>query len=313
MTQLLIDAMIFFAVWLGIIGVWLLSNQKRLAGRLAGGSVTMTAPDVYTSTGRQHHAGLEAALGRHRWSEALHHELWRAGVRLSVAEFSGLVLLAVVLLGAFGLFVARSPLMAVVGAAMGVMAPLVVLRRLQARRLARFVEQLPDALVLISSSLRTGYSFLQSLQLVADEMPAPMSQEMRRVLEEVSVGATLDESLTRLHQRVPTYDVDLLVTAIGIQYQVGGNLAELMDTLQESIRDRFKTKGEIDALTAEGRLSGIVLFCLPLALLVVLALMNPTYMSPLFLYPLGRVLLVGAFLLQVLGGYIMHRMMRIDL
>jgi tight adherence protein B len=210
------------------------------------------------------------------------------------------------------MFVYQQAVFALAAGLLGATAPLGALKAMQGQRLKRFEMQLPDALSLVSSSLRSGYSFSQALQTVAQEMKPPVALEMQKILDEVKAGIPIEEALDRLVPRIKTYDVELMVSAVSIQHQVGGNLADLLDTVAETIRERFRTRGEIAGLTAEGRLSGIILFFAPLGMLLVLMVLSPDYIQHLFNDQLGRAMLGGAILMQIIGGLIIRRMLSID-
>jgi tight adherence protein B len=303
--------LIFVSTWLAVVGIYALVQQRRQLGdrlvALTGGGAPMSVDVPRTGP-----LTLQQILSGEGLVERLKMELWRADLKLRPADFVLLVAGSALLLGGLCLVLSGKPLFGLLAALMGAGAPIAVLKLKQSQRRALFESQLPDALTLLSSSLRSGYSFLQSLQMVVEQMPSPVSEESKRVLEEVGVGFTLDEGLKHLVERVQSYDVDLMVTAISIQYEVGGNLAELLDNIGETIRERFRTRGEITALTAEGRLSGIVLFLLPLVMLAILTIRNPDYMRPLYENILGQLMLGGAFFLQVIGGIIIYRMLQID-
>ncbi|HEY8656425.1 MAG TPA: type II secretion system F family protein, partial [Candidatus Limnocylindria bacterium] len=163
-----------------------------------------------------------------------------------------------------------------------------------------FNKQLPDTIVLLSNSLRAGSSFLQSIELVSREGAPPMSEEMGRVVREVNLGLGMEEALANLVRRIKSDDLDLMVTAIGIQQQVGGNLAEILDTIAFTIRERVRIKGDINTLTAQGRVSGYLVAFLPIGLGVALNAINPAFMQPLFTETIGRILIaVGAVMMTI--------------
>jgi tight adherence protein B len=167
-------------------------------------------------------------------------------------------------------------------------------------RLSAFNKQLPDTITLLSNSLRAGSSFLQSIELVSRVGGPPMSEEMGRVVREVNLGLGMEEALNNLVRRIKSDDLDLMVTAIGIQQQVGGNLAEILDTIAFTIRERVRIKGEINTLTAQGRVSGYLVAFLPIGLGVALNAINPAFMAPLFTETIGRILIgVGAVMMTI--------------
>jgi tight adherence protein B len=198
------------------------------------------------------------------------------------------------------LFVLRDPLSGVIGFVLGYMLPRFWVGRRIGARLGTFNKQLPDTTTLLSNSLRAGSSFLQSIELVSREGAPPMSEEMGRVVREVNLGLGMEEALNNLVRRIKSEDLDLMVTAISIQQQVGGNLAEILDTIAFTIRERVRIKGEINTLTAQGRVSGYLVAFLPIGLGAALNAINPAFMQPLFTQSIGRILIgVGAVMMTI--------------
>ncbi|HEY3369005.1 MAG TPA: type II secretion system F family protein [Symbiobacteriaceae bacterium] len=194
----------------------------------------------------------------------------------------------------------------------GWLAPYLLLARAEKARLKTFGQQLPDALAMIANALRSGYSFLQAMDVVSREMPAPICKEFGIVLREARVNIPLEESLTNLVRRVKSPDLDLVVTAVLVQRQVGGNLSEVLDKISGTIRDRIKLHGEIRALTAQGRFSGYVVSLLPLGLGLLMQLMSPGYMKPLFTTPVGYALLGAGAVSQIIGILIIRNMINME-
>jgi tight adherence protein B len=169
-------------------------------------------------------------------------------------------------------------------------------------RLKKFASQLPDALELVARALRAGHSLASGLHVVAEEMPAPVAKEFARVYEEQNLGVSLEDALKNLSDRVPNLDLRFFVTAVNIQRQTGGDLAEILDKIGYVIRERYKILGHVKALTAEGRLSGVVLIALPFALFALMLHMKPDYVAVLWTDPLGIQMAVFALVMQVLGA-----------
>lgn len=241
-----------------------------------------------------------------RFSSRVQRDLARADLRLRVAEYYyiriGLALgLAAVLL------LLRDPLSAAVGALLGYFLPRMWVGRRIGSRLNSFNKQLPDTITLLSNSLRAGSSFLQSIELVSRESPAPMGPEMGRVVREVNLGLSMEEALSNLVRRIKSDDLDLMVTAIGVQQQVGGNLAEILDTIAFTIRERVRIKGEIRTLTAQGRYSGYLVAFLPIAIMITLNFINPEFMQPLFTELIGQILLVTGGIMMTIGFFAIQK------
>ena len=179
------------------------------------------------------------------------------------------------------------------------------------RRLKLFGQQLPDALELIARALRAGHSLAAGLHVVGEEMPPPVATEFGRVYEEQNLGIALEDALRAVTYRVPNLDLKFFVTAVVIQLQTGGDLAEILDKIGHVIRERFKIYGQVQALTAEGRLSGVVLLLLPVVLFFVVWRLNPPYVRLLFTEEMGRKMLAGAVVLQILGALVIKKIVNI--
>lgn len=244
-------------------------------------------------------ATLSADVEDKRFATKVQRDLARANLKLRAAEYYYIRIGASLGLGVL-LFVLRDPLSGVIGFLLGYMLPRFWVGRRIGGRLSAFNKQLPDTIVLLSNSLRAGSSFLQSIELVSREGNPPMSEEMGRVVREVNLGLGMEEALHNLVRRIKSDDLDLMVTAIGIQQQVGGNLAEILDTIAFTIRERVRIKGEINTLTAQGRVSGYLVAFLPIGLGAALNAINPAFMEPLFTQTIGRILIgVGAVMMTI--------------
>jgi tight adherence protein B len=189
--------------------------------------------------------------------------------------------------------------------------PLMWLVMRRRRRLRKFAKQLPDALELIARALRAGHSLAAGFNLVADEMAAPISVEFQRCYEEQNLGIPLDEALHSLTNRVPNLDLKFFATAVILQRQTGGDLAEILDKIGELVRERFRIWGQVQALTGEGRLSGIVLLALPPVLFATVWYLNPDYVMVLFTDPMGKKMLAGGVVMQVLGALVIRKIVNI--
>jgi len=181
-----------------------------------------------------------------------------------------------------------------------------------AKRRKAFNSQLGDALILIANSLRTGYSFMQASDMVAQEMRPPISSEFARAVKEMNLGVTIEEALANLGKRINSEDLDLVLTAVLIQRQVGGNLSEVLDNIARTIRERVRIRGEIRTLTAQGRISGVIVSLLPIVLGLIIYLLNPEYVKLLFVHPFGKILLGVAGLGQVIGILVIRRIVDIE-
>jgi tight adherence protein B len=179
------------------------------------------------------------------------------------------------------------------------------------KRIKQFIAQMPDAMELLSRALRAGHGLASGLKMVAEEMPAPIAVECGRVFEEQNLGIPLEEALRGLSERVPAMDVRFFVTAVVVQRSAGGDLAEVLDKIGRLIRERFQIHGQVQALTAEGRLSGVVLLAMPPALLAFIYMTNPSYVSLLFSTPMGTKMLTVTAALQIVGAVVIKKIVTI--
>src|SRR5262245_25134493 len=204
--------------------------------------------------------------------------------------------------GMIGSLIAGSLYVAPVGTFIFASVPWVWLFAKRKTRLKKFASQLPDAMELVARALRAGHSLAAGMHVVSEEMPPPVAKEFGRVYEEQNLGVSLEDAMKNMCNRVPNLDLRFFVTAVGIQRQTGGDLAEILDKIGYVIRERFKILGHVKALTAEGRLSGIVLIGLPFGLFGLMLQMKPDYVAALWTDPLGIKMSVFALVMQILGA-----------
>jgi tight adherence protein B len=178
-------------------------------------------------------------------------------------------------------------------------------------RLKTFAAQLPDALELVARALRAGHSLAAGMHVVAEEMPQPICDEFGRVYDEQNLGIALEDSMKGMCERVPNLDLRFFVTSVAIQRQTGGDLAEILDKIGYVIRERYRILGQVKALTAEGRLSGIVLIALPFVLFLVMLHIKPDYVSMLWTHELGKKMAIGGLLMQILGAVVIKKIVDI--
>jgi tight adherence protein B len=267
---------------------------------------------------------------RYTWGQQLTRALARADLKMKVGEFILLTAVLMVLGALVGWFLGGGPGSAtdgsggsilssipglLIGALAGLFAPILYVRRQQGRRLIRFDNQLADMLSLMVNGLRAGYSTMQAMEAVSRELPAPISDEFRRVVQEMQLGIAMDTSLQNLTRRIPSKDLDLVVTAINVQREVGGNLAEILDTISHTIRERVRVKGEIRVLTSQVMMSGRVLAIMPIGVIVIMYFINRQYMMRFF-NPATRMygipaLILGAFLIMI-GYFTMQKIAKIE-
>ncbi|HWR44659.1 type II secretion system F family protein [Sporomusa sp.] len=246
------------------------------------------------------------------WSRGVEHRLIQAGLPLKTSELL-VICLGTTFAGAVLCLLKGGLTGAVVGGVIGYLAPFLFLRIKIKRRARAFNAQLGDTLILIANALRTGYSFMQSIEMVAREMLPPISVEFGRTLKEMNLGVPTEEAMSNMAKRVDSDDLDLAITAVLIQRQVGGNLAEVLDNIAATIRERIRIKGQIKTLTAQGRMSGIIVSLLPVAMLLLLQVLNPGYSNILFTHPTGQLMLGAAVGGQLLGIVAIQKIVNIDI
>jgi tight adherence protein B len=241
--------------------------------------------------------------------------LARADLKLKVAEYYALIVIAIVggslVAGFLG---GKNPISFGIGAILGSVAPRMYVKRQQKVRLKKFDDQLADMINLMVNGLRAGYSTMQAMEAISKELPPPISDEFRRVVQEMQLGVPMDKALDNLLRRIPSPDLDFMITAINVQREVGGNLAEILDTISFTIRERVRIKGEINTLTSQVRTSASILSMIPIFLFILLWFISNDYISSIFDNGLGcglAALGTGLFLIS-LGYFIMMKIADIE-
>lgn len=242
---------------------------------------------------------LDNQLEKSKFGDRIASNLAQADIKLRPAEYVSAMVIASFLLGFFAWAIGgQEVISALIGAVLGSMAPRIYMRKQQTKRLVTFGNQLPDMLNLVVNGLKAGYSTIQALDSVSKELPAPLSVEFGRVVKEMQLGIGIEDALNNLHRRIPSDDLDLIITAINVQREVGGNLAEILDTISYTIRERIKIKGEIKVLVSQVIYSGRFLAMLPLILMGLLWFANRDYLLTFFL---PRNLICGGGMLGIAG------------
>ncbi len=257
---------------------------------------------------------LNVQVQRSEWGSGIARNLAQADLKLKPAEYIGTMLLLSLGVGAVAwYFGGREIFSGVIGAIIGLFLPRFYVNRQKNQRLNRFNEQLQDMLNLVVNSLRAGFSTVQAMEAVSKELPPPLSSEFQRVVREMQLGLTMENALDNLVRRIPSDDLDLIIVAINVQREVGGNLAEILDTISYTIRERVRIKGEIRVLTAQVMYSGRFLALLPIILSLLLWFLNRSYMMTLFDNLIcGLILLSLAAILVGTGYFIMTRIADIE-
>ncbi len=269
---------------------------------------------------------LERSVSARGFAVNITAQLRQADLKLKVSEYLTMQLLAILLFGLVSwlIFDKRSfGAFTLIGAAAGFFAPRLYVKQVANKRRKDFDNQLGDTLNLWVNALRSGYSVLQAMETIAVESPPPISIEFERVIQEVRLGLTLEQSLDNLITRIPSDDMDLVITAVNVQREVGGNLAEVLATISHTIRERIRIKGEIATLTAQATISGYIISGLPIALTLFLRASNPEYIGHLFMkekpwawpgvVPCGW-LVLGLGLILIFSGFMaMRKLADIDI
>jgi tight adherence protein B len=319
---------LFWAVFGGKNG----AVNERLERYAALGQEKAAKPKRQSGGMRQALAGSRAfsdfnrVVERRDFAANLARDLARADLTLKPSEFLAIragaivgIPVALFLVGMTVMPTLANPIIWLVGAVVGWWVPKFYVKRRQGKRLKQFNSSLADTITLIANALRSGSSFLQAIEMVVRETQPPVSTEFNRVIREVNLGLPFEQALANLVRRVRSDDLELMTTAISIQHQVGGNLAEILDSIAFTIRERVRIKGEIKTLTAQQRMSGYVVAGLPLGLVGILMVIAPKFMDPMFQnppavmgLPMGVVILgIGGFMMLI-GFFLIRRIVDIE-
>lgn len=265
---------------------------------------------------------IDKAIGERGFTRNIKTRIAKADIKLRVSEYIAIQLISAVVVGLLiYLFLGSSLILAILAGFFGLFIPRIYIGLAARRRQQAFENQLSDTLNLWVNALRSGYSVLQAMEAIATELPPPVSVEFERVVQEVRLGLSVPQALANMLRRMPSEDLDLVVTAVNIQREVGGNLAEILDTISYTIRERVRIKGEIRTLTAQGRLSGWILSVLPIGLAFVLVGINRSYMSELWvredpiiagLVPCGWILIAVGLIMMTAGIFVIQKIVDIE-
>jgi tight adherence protein B len=307
-----------FCVALAIIAIFVgtlnLAHDEEMEARLAAYAArSLTAPEHEEGTKRSGLVeGLNRLISRQSFADQIATMLARANAPLKVPEFVLITIGCATLGGMLGILVSRQVISGIGLGVAGFFAPRLYLRLRRNRRHHSFEDQLPDVLTMLVGGLRAGYSLLHSMDVVVQEMPSPASEEFRRVVQEVGLGLALEQSLENLVRRMQSPDLDLIVTAINVQHEVGGNLATILETISSTIRERMRIHREIRSITAQQRLTGYVLALLPFGLGGVLLIINPTYMMRLFEPGSLLCIPIAAVIMVMIGFMVIRKIVSIE-
>jgi tight adherence protein B len=244
--------------------------------------------------------------------------LSQADVQMRAGNVLGLCVIGAAVLG-FGAFVVSSPLsgnesllFTVVGVILGALLPYSFASYRRSKRFRKFEELFPEAVDTLARAVRAGHAFTTALELIANEVAEPVSSEFRKLFEEQKFGLPVRDALLNLTERVPLVDVKFFVTAVMLQRETGGNLAEILDNLSYMIRERFKIMRQVNVHTAQGRLTMMLLMGLPPVIVITMQILNPTFVHPLFADPIGHILIVAGITLQTIGYFVIRKVIQIE-
>ena len=320
-VELLAAVAVFLAVCSLALAIFSATPSSQVERRLGGLRQVSVGRNEIDASGILRTSGstfpfLRALLSGSAWADRASGDLLKAGLALKVSEYFLMravlaflcAILVFLLSGGSGLGL----LLGIGAAAIGFLIPGWYVGILKGRRIQKINSQLADALQLISNALRSGFAFTQAVELAAKQVQPPMQDELNQYLQDSALGARSEDALLALNERTGSYDVEMMVTTIIVQRTTGGNLSEILDNVAETIRERERLQGEIRALTASQRLTGVILSLYPPVLGLFMLGLVPDLMKVMFEESLGRVLLVIALVLQVLGAIAISRILRLD-
>lgn len=246
------------------------------------------------------------------YKKKIQFNLTRAHILLKAEEFITVCIILFIVLALIIFIISGSFLYSLLAGLLGWLFPSILLKAKAKRRIKHLNDQLGDSIVMISNSLKAGYSFFQSVDVVAKEMTGPISEEFTLLQKELNLGVSTEKALENIVARVLSDDLELVITAVLIQRQVGGNLSEVLDNISSTIRERLKIKGEIRTVTAQGKMSGMIISLMPVGLGVILFFINPDHIMLLFRETLGIGILAFSVFMELIGIYFISKIIKIE-
>jgi tight adherence protein B len=315
--DLLVLLAVFVATIALLVAAYMFINRRRLQAaddaldRLATTEEERRAISILKGA----QAGGAGLIGRlltgRSYTESLSDELRRTGSSMSPAAFVQLCILGMVVGATTGILFGSTIFAGVFGV-IGAIAPFLWMKRRQRKRLEAFQAQLPDAIDMLVSAMKAGYSFQAAMNFIGEETPAPLGPEFSRFYDEQRLGIDVRSALLSLQTRVDSMDLKMFVTAVLVQRESGGNLGEVLANISDIMRERFALEGELETLTAESRLSARILAALPLLVFIGMFALNPAFMRPMLQQPAGQIMLMLAGVSVALGYFVMVRIADID-
>ncbi|HET6595073.1 MAG TPA: type II secretion system F family protein [Anaerolineales bacterium] len=321
MTPMLLLLGGVFVLFLLIVGaIFAITSERSLVEERLGRFLEDDRPQLEQEPGGSIITEwLNRRVAKSSMGDRVARELARADLKFKVAEYYALVFISIVVTALVAYIIQPIFVSAIIGAIIGFFLPRFYVKRQQRLRLNKFNDQLSDMLNLMVNGLRAGYSTMQALEAVSRELPAPISDEFHRVVQEMQIGIPMEKALDNLLRRIPSDDLDFVITAINVQREVGGNLSEILDTISFTIRERVRIKGEIRVMTAQVRTSATVLSLIPVFLAIALWFVSPEYIGSFFTessvlpQPLCGIIAVATIIgMIVLGYFVMMKIADIE-
>lgn len=257
--------------------------------------------------------GIGKKVTRNNYMVDKRKKLNQAYIYMRVEEFLALSVLSAFIGFILIYLLTKIWFVALIGIPIGFKIPDIFLGIAKNKRMKKLSAQLPEALSILSNGLRAGFSFTAAMSVAANELDSPIKDEFQRVVRDNAIGMTLEDALMEFSERTDDEDIDMLITALIIQRKVGGNLAEILDTIAATIRDRMRIRGEVRTLTAQGRLSAIIISLLPFGVALFIFISNPDYIMELFKSTFGIIMVIGAVVMQLLGMFLIMKMANIEI
>jgi tight adherence protein B len=322
MSAILIALLVLVVVTLAAFVVFSLVDERRAQARLIRERLATVqkaperAPDEELALLRDEQLSripvLDTLLRRSARVSAIQESLLQAGMKLRAGNFLALCVVCGVLAGLAVLVVSKNPAIGWAALIIGAFLPYAVVSYRRQKRFEKIEELFPEAIDTLARAVRAGHAFTTALEMISNEIPEPLASEFRKLFEEQKFGMPVRDALMNLTERVPLVDVKFFVTAVMLQRETGGNLAEILDNLSYVIRERFKIQRQVRVHTAQGRLTMALLMAMPPAVVAILLVFSPEFVKPLFYDPFGHVLLVGAITLQTIGYFVIRKIIKIQ-
>src|SRR5579884_2264777 len=312
---LIIAIVAFILVFAGVFTVASLLDERRSRARLLRerlATVHQAAERQPTDELLSEIPALDRILQRSPRVTRLRRLLQQGDLKIRVGNFLVLGICSGCLFGMLLLLISHVVMFAWIGVVGGLMLPIVFASYKRQKRFHKFEELFPEAIDTLARAVRAGHAFTTALELIANEMAEPVSGEFRKLFEEQKFGLPVRDALLNLAERVPIVDVKFFVTAVMLQRETGGNLAEILDNLSYVIRERFKIQRQVRVYTAQGRLTMLLLMALPPIIVLIMEVMNPDFIKPLFSDPIGHMLIVVGVILQTIGFFLIRKIIQIQ-